>query len=1120
MTHRLPYEQWKYAIVRAGVLCSALLLLASSLTVIIGPAKAQVLFGSIVGNVTDATGAAVPGATVRVSSQQTNETREVTTNDAGGYVLSTLPAGTYRVSVTKTGFRTFNAEETPLNVNTVVRVDAVLQLGAQTETVTVTAASAPLQTDRADVHGEFTPQQIAEIPQPTRTYEGLLQNMPGIAPPTANGGGNNNPGKSFQITANGTSRSGTNVRIDGVTDTNAWVQFYSTYVPSNEAIQVVNVVTTSPDAEQGLTNGAAINVQTKSGTNQLHGALFEYNINKEFSARPFFLPASQGIPKLIENDLGGSLGGRIIKDKLFFFGSYEGDFISQAGSNTVSVPTADIRSGNMGASSTPMYDPASTTATDGSGRTPFPGNTIPANRISPITQKLVALVPQPNLGAPGALANNYYITTPIANRLHKLDTKLDWNTSSKLKFTGRFGFQPYNIQQATVFGDILGGGNSKSQYGDVIATAAAMTYVATPTFVVDGNWGFTRANQVLSPPSVDQKLGADYLGIPGVNLGQLPLAGGMPNFNPSGWTGYGESYPYLHYLDPIFQYTSNASWIKGSHNIRFGIDISQQHMNHQEVQPTSFTFNGGATSLKGGLGSNQFNGYADFLLGLPQSYQNSEQDTPWITLRTWQYSLYIRDQWQINRKLTLSYGTRWEYYPVPTRADRGIESFNLATGTITVCGVAGNPKDCGITVSKRLFSPRLGIAYRPTEKLVIRTGFSLSPEQINMYRDGIYSYPARTDFAGNGLTTYTPVGTLATGIPVTPQPDLSSGTLPVPPGLNFGFQGAVLPQNFVRGYTESWNFTIQRDLGHSWIGQVGYVGTHTVHQHTRYNINYGQVGGGSVSQPYFPLGIAGNMAEILPYETMHYNSLQASLQRRFSNGFLFQAAYTRSKWIGTCCDDSGDGGPAIPLPQYTALNRALMGGDRPDNLRLIGIYELPFGNGKTLLNHGAGEQLLGGWQLNAAFSAYSGSPFSVSASGNSLNAPGSTQRADQVLANVSYSGSIDSWFNPLAFAPVTQARFGTAGFDTLRGPGVVDLDLGLSRTFKIGEKWSAQFRAEALNATNTPHFRNPSSNVSNLSLNGDGTVKSLGGFTQITAVSAPSRLTDERYLRLGLRISF
>jgi hypothetical protein len=1082
--------------------------------------EAQVLFGSIVGNVTDTSGAAVPDAVVKVTQRETTESREVKTNESGGFVLSTLPAGTYDITISKTGFRSYTSQSNQLSLNTVVRVDASLQVGVQTESVTVTADAAPLQTDRADVHTDITGQQITDIPQPTRTYEGMLAYMPGIAPPTASSGGTNNPGKSMQITANGTSRSGTEVRIDGVTDTNPWVQFYSTYVPSNEAIQTVNVVTSSPDAEQGLTNGAAINVQTKSGTNVMHGSLFEYNVNNALKARPFFgLTATQGKPKLIENDLGGSLGGHIIRNKLFYFGSYEGDFISQAGSNTASVPLPSMITGNLSGTTTAVYDPNTGNA-NGTGRTPFPGNVIPANRLSPITQKLLALVPAPNFGAAGAIANNYFVETPILNRLHKVDAKMDWNAGSKFRLAGRFGYSPYNINQATVFGPILGGSNNAFAHGDTIATAVNATYTVSPTLVVDANWGFTRSNQFLAPPSVDKKLGSDFLGIPGTNLGDLPAAGGMPDFTGFGFSGYGYAYTYLHYLDPILQYTGNATWVKGSHNIRFGVDVDQQHMNHQETNPTSFSFNGGATSLNGGAATNTYNQFGDFLLGLIQSDQNSQLATPYVELRTWQYSVYIRDQWQVSHKLTISYGTRWEYYPVPNRGSRGIEEFNFNANTISICGVAGNPRDCNYSVSKREFSPRIGIAYRPTEKWVIRAGYSLSPEQINMYRDGIYSYPARLDFAQNGLTTYTPIGPLSAGIPIQAPVNASAGTLPIPAGLNFGAQGAILPQNFVRGYTESLNFTVQKDLGHGWTAQAGYVGTLTIHQHTRYNINYGQVGGGSASQPFFGLGITGSMNDILPYETMHYNSLQSSLQRRFANGFLFQAAYTRSKQIGTCCDDSGDGGPAIPIPQYANLNRALMGADRPNNLRMTGIYQLPFGKGKGMLSSGVGSKILGGWQMNGAFSAYSGSPFSVSASGTSLNAPGSTQRADQVLPNVGYTGNINEWFNPLAFAPVTTARFGTAGFDTLRGPGVVNVDASLFRSFKLGERFAMQFRGEALNLTNTPHFANPGASVSSLSLNPDGSVKTLGGFTTITGVSAGSRLTDERYLRFGLRITF
>ena len=332
-----------------------------------------------------------------------------------------------------------------------------------------------------------------------------------------------------------------------------------------------------------------------------------------------------------------------------------------------------------------------------------------------------------------------------------------------------------------------------------------------------------------------------------------------------------------------------------------------------------------------------------------------------------------------------------------------------------------------------------------------------------------------------------------------------------------------MPQKFVRGYTQSWNLSLQKEIARGWTAQAAYVGTNTIHQHTRYNVNYGQVGGGAASQPFYSKGITGSITVIEPLETMHYNSLQTSLERRFANGISVQASYTRSKWMGLCCDDSGDSQPSIAIPQYYLLNRALMPQDRPNNFRLAAIAELPFGKGKALLNRGGlVSALAGGWSLNGMFSKYSGALFSVSAASTSLNAPGSSQRADQVKPDVAILGGVGSapYFDPLAFAPVTTARFGTAGFDSMRGPGVTNLDMSVFREFRITERYRLQFRAESFNLTNTPHFGTPGANVSNMQLNSDGTVKSLGGFAQITGVSAPSRLTDERYFRFGLRLSF
>ncbi len=1068
--------------------------------------KAQTLYGSIVGSVLDSSGAVIPGAVVTVTQTETNDTRTAQTNSSGGYTFSTIPTGTYRVSVAKSGFSTFDTANVDVRVNTTVRVDASMLPGAETQTITVNADRAELQSDRADVSHEVTNQSLEELPQPTRTYQGLIGLMPGVSPPSASSGGTNNPMRSMVIQANGTSASGTNIRVDGVSATNPWVQYYSTAVPSTDAIQTVNVVTGSADADQGMVNGAAVNVQIKTGTNSLHGSLYLYHIDNLLKARPYFLPSTSRLSKLIDNNAGGTIGGPIFKDKLFFFGSYEGDFLHQGNINIVTVPTAAIRAGDMSGSSTPIYDP-NTGNPDGTGRTAFMGNQIPGGRISLISQKIIALIPQPNL--PG-IANNYYVNTPSYYKLQKIDTKFQWNTTKKLNMFVRFSDYPYNVTQGTVFGPILSGGNNAFQNGNIYAGSASATYIFTPHLVVDALFGLTHSSQNLSPPNTNQRYGSDVLGIPGTNLGALPSAGGMPQFNVSNYSGYGYGYPALVYNDPVFQYTGNANWTRGKHNIRFGIDVSQQHMNHIEVSPTAFAFTGGVTSLNGGPSANQYNSFADFLLGLPQNDVNSELTVPNVTLRTFQFSPYVSDQWQLSSKLTISFGTRWDYYPVPTRADRGIEYFDVPAKQYRICGKGPNPIDCGITVQKTLFSPRLGVAYRPAPTTVVRAGFSSIPEQINMFRDGLYDYPNTLTGSYSGPNSYTAATTLAQGIPTLQPVDISSGVLALPAGVAF----VTTPKNFIRGYVESFNGTVEQDFGKGWLGQIGFVGSHTVHQHTRYNANYGQVGGGAASQPFnngsLATGITGAVTFVEPFESMHYNSLQATLQHRFSAGYQIGVAYTWSKWLGLCCDSNADGQPAIPIPQYYSLNRTLMSGDRPQNVRISGLADLPFGAKKMFLNRGIGAAILGGFQLNTILSFYSGSPFSITADGTSLNAPGSQQRADRLKPQVIIFHGVGTspYFDKTAFAPVNQVRFGTAAFNSVRGPGFANADFGLFRDFRFRERFNLQARVEVLNASNTPHFSNPNGNVSS------------GGFGTVTSTSPGSRTTDERYMRLGVKASF
>jgi len=389
--------------------------------------------------------------------------------------------------------------------------------------------------------------------------------------------------------------------------------------------------------------------------------------------------------------------------------------------------------------------------------------------------------------------------------------------------------------------------------------------------------------------------------------------------------------------------------------------------------------------------------------------------------------------------------------------------------------------------------------------MVIRAGYALAPEQINMYRDGLYNYPFLLRQSLSALNSYTASTSLAQGFPVLQSPDVSSGTIPLPTVESV----VSSPKHFVRGYTESYNLSVQKELGWNLIAQIGYVGTLTIHQHTRYNINYGLPGGGTASQQlYGPFGITAPETIIEPLEHMNYNALQAQLQKRFSNGLAVYSSYTWSKWTGLCCDANADGQPEIPIPAYSYRNYALMPGDRTNNFQLSAIYQLPFGKNQRYLTGGIGAAIAGGWQVNGVLSFYSGTPFWIQAPDTSLNAPGSPQLADQVKPNVAIYGAhglASPYFDTSAFAPVTTARFGTSSFDSLRGPGYGNLDFGLFRTFDIREWLKAQFRVEALNLANHPNFSNPDSGVTN------------PDFGLIASTNPGSRVIAERYFRVGIK---
>lgn len=1232
----------------SNALWSVVILFGAMLLAFPRPARAQVLYGTLVGSVTDPSGAAVPGATVTVTQQQTQLTRSVTTDQAGGYTVSTLPAGTYAVKITAKGFKTYTHTGVSLVINSVTRVDAALELGAVNQTVEVTATAATLQTDRADVHHDLTAEQIENVPMaPGNNFEHLFQALPGVTPPANSHSVPTNPARSLAFNTNGGSDFGNTIQVDGVTQWNIWVPEAASYIPSADAIQTVNVSTNNYNIDQGFAGGASANVEIKSGTNQFHGDVYEYHYDNALEGLPFFGPESgiTRVPKDVFNQFGGSYGGPIKKDKLFFFSNLEFTRDYQYGTTVQTIPDMAMRAGDerglagaeAGLTKTNpdvVYDPATGTSS-GNGRTQIMasddptsplynslclssqanaqglcGNVIPTARISPTATALFNLMPQPNLPSTNntQVSGNYLGAADVHFDRLTTDDKINWNATDKFTMYGHVGFLHFGSLNPTIFGNTLQGvgagfvGNPGQAFGHTITFAVTGNYVATPTFVVDSSFGMTR--QVISSEQLDlAKNEGQLLGIPGTN-GTRTFEGSMPQFNISGFSLLGTQYNFMPYFrnDPQFAWSTNATWIHGAHSVRFGGSVEIQHLNQQQPEwnaggtswpaaggfgfGTGTTQCGNCSSSKKTSSSNNYNDIASFVMGLDNGWGRNIQIPDYFHTVTHMFALYVGDTYQVTHKLTATYGVRWEYYPFPTRSGvpAGVEQYNFQSGLMLNCGEGGNPIDCGTSVGGKYFSPRLGLAYRVTHSTVIRAGYGMSYEPFNLIDDLRTNYPiliplnegtpnsltaagvldstSLQNTPGGECTSYASFcfgagGTLPVGIvPPSPLPSLTSASNPIPGNVNL----VTATNHVTRGYIQSFNFMLERQFAGGWLAQAGYVGTRIIDQLGIENLNVqspilpvgcdpaaGNCGGNS-SEPFdfngnnkaicsssasTALGCrTGGTSIVTPIATGHYDSFQATLRHHWANGFDLGLAYTFSKTIG---ESGGAGGTVgfdeksqlyIPAPAFYSLNYGLAPSDRPQNLEATFIDQLPFGADRRFVKTGIAAKILGDWQLSGILSAISGTPFELTASGTSLNASGNAQRPDRVCSNIGNPknvGAGEQWFNPACFSGVDTQRFGTSAFYVLHGPGIFNLDAALTRSFKLSERFNLEFRAQALNSTNTPHFNNPSADCGSIP---SGSTSGCNGstFGQITSSQGTTNLAregiDPRQFEFNARLTF
>jgi hypothetical protein len=1095
-----------------------------------GIAFSQAVSATIVGTITDASGAVVASAKVTVTEVDTNVSKSGTSNESGNYTFSNMPPGRYKLTVEVPGFKREVRGPADVAVDQTARLDAQLTPGNVTETVEVSAEAAVLKTDRADISTTVGAIQIQELPNLFNgNYQMMLSLVPGVSEPTEQHSQFFNASSSVQMNAYGQPRQSNNYQIEGI-DNNERTGLLQIMIPPKEAIQQVNVSTSNHDPELGRATGAVSNVVLKSGTNQYHGGLYWNLQNNKLDARTFFNPS---VGHIAYNQVGGNIGGPIKRNKLFYFTDYLKTMDHEANTNLVTIPSMPYRAGDFSVDPTHIvYDPFSAPdANNGVGRTPFPGNVIPQNRINPISAKILSFLPAPNQNFNAITqTNDYFALLPFTKTTDHIDAKTDYQLSDKDRLSVRFSYEKPVIYQAPQFGQY--GGPAQGAFE---GTGVQRTYVTgiswdrmvTPTLIAQTRFGISYYNNVAKQSDYGKTTSAD-LGIPGVNLNDF--TSGMVSININGgystpMVGYSASLPWVR-SEANTDFVNTWTKMQKNHNIKFGVDIRRIRdalLQDQTFSPRGrYTFNNNQTSVSGSPGGTGLDNYmASFLLDVPQDVAR-DVNTYFPALRATQIFSFVADTWQVSPRLTASLGVRWELYaPFTPQFKGGFSNYNPFNDTLVIAGVGDNPMNMGMNFNKHDFAPRVGLAYRLTNTTVLRTGFGLSytPFPDNTYA---YNYPVRSNndyqtLNGNSFTSvYLPNGQLATytaGFPAPfSVPIPANGIITNPDKTQAYF---YIPQTYRDPYVLQWNFAVQQQLPGHFVLDVAYVGSHGVDTAASVNLNPGLiVGAGNAGQPFFQkFGRSAAETQFFQGFSSSYHSLQAKFDRRFTSGLTMTTAFTWQKAMDYM---SGDDGGLARWYINPRRNYARADFDRTLNFVQSYVYRPQIGKGGKYFTHGPIAAVLGGWQMSGVLTLRTGSPLTITdGSGNvALNATGNTQTPDLIAPiNILYGiNTGNPWIDKASFAHTTPGTFGSMGRGVLSGPGQFRLDGGLSRWINFTERWKMQIRADAYDLTNTPFFSNPNTDFNSQSFGLiTGTVGSGVGVNGISSA---------RSVQLALKIVF
>ncbi len=1134
--------------------------IAAGVLLSIPSAYAQVVTGSMIGTITDSSGAVVPGAKVTITDQATSVPRVFTTDQAGVYSVTALPPSTYKVAAEKEGFSVGIHADVQLFAAQTARIDITLQPGAVTQEVTVAGGAAPqMQTDTSEVGRAIDAVEVADLPlSQGHNYQGLMNLVPGAEPGVRTHSLFNNAQNALSAPVNGMPARTNFYNIEGLNNNQRSGEL-AVYTPAMEAIQEVQVTTSNYDPAQGAALGSVVNVIIKSGSNQFHGEGYEFWGGDALNARSFFALGSNGNPyhtaHSVDNYFGGNVGGPIKKDKTFFFVDYYDHRSIINYLYTLDVPTPDLIAGNFSATGATIYDPltgdmadcipgAQTPANCGTGRTAFTNNIIPANRIDPVAKNLMShLLPCTNCytasGGFNYNGTNLPLNLPLRQLTPDLDVKIDEYISAKDHFSTRYAYQNPNTISAGPWGDyggpLPGSGTPGAEGHGTDRTQSFginWVHVFSPTFLTEVRVGMNRYNNLATQAGYGKNL-STQVGVPGLNFS--PKSSGLFAVNGEGFSdplfGPFGSLPWAHPQTNI-TLVDNTTWVKGNHTMEFGMDYFRLRDDYiyQSTQFGGFNFGAGPTELNPGTGSgpkgNQFNQFADFLLGIPTSATlGIIYHEP--TYRQNQIFPYFGDKWQVTKKLTANLGLRWEYYGPPTSHFAGdFSNYNPTNNNIYINGFGGIPNNEGVQRDLSEWAPRIGLAYRLTSKDVLRAGYGMSSMAYPLDIYISLNFPVTTAYNWNplggtnswgpdlvnpaGTTWASSTGTFEAGFPALPPGTVpSNGIIPVTGNsLLSNATMYYVPVNWKHPYVMAWNFAYERELPGRWVFDVTYVGNRTVRAAMYNNINASTgYNCGNSCQPEYPtFGRTAATNIWFAYARNSYDALQFKLDHHFAHNFSVTTSYTWGNAIGPSSDNTDYANGYL---DYVNLQRNKARTDF-DSTQLYSqslVYFLPFGADRKFLSHGVGAAILGGWELSGSINAHTGFPFNFGGSQGWVN-NGTTATPNQVapfkkLYNISSKGDTSvKWFDPSSFVNPANNTQGTMGYYLYSGPGFFVMNASLSRTFKLSERFKLLLRSEWLNATNTPQFANP-----NATVNSSSTPIANSNFGTISGVNAYSTRT-------------